>query len=100
MGISPLYLSLSQVNFRGLVLMFLYNSTFHMPYNGSQHVVHSSSIESQHNVLQDFKLYASPTSLVVEAFPLDLLWEILPQQAWWEYLPQQALWEILPQQIL
>ena len=29
---------------------------------------------------QDFLLYASPTSLVVEVFPLDLLWEILPQQ--------------------
>ena len=30
--------------------------------------------------MQDFLLYASPTSLVVEVFPLDLLCEILPHQ--------------------
>ena len=51
MGISPLYCSLSPANFQRLVLMFLYNSTFHILTNDSQHVVHSSSIESQHNVL-------------------------------------------------
>ena len=50
-GINPLYLSLSPVNFQRLVLMFLYNSRFHMPCNDSQHVVHSNCIESQYNVL-------------------------------------------------
>ena len=29
---------------------------------------------------QDFKVYASPTSLVMDLFPLELFLEILPQQ--------------------